>query len=160
MYRSPDVPARFKQRDDCVCHAWAQEKQKTSSKVEPLEAIEEAVPAKQSDDPPKPAKDLGILRAFLATPAVVEYACITLSQASRLLCVRSAEATPWEDNYMEPDKVVIKSTPIDDDDGNEPEDLAQEGKDKDDKKDGVILIHDEDAWGCRRVSLGACLEWH
>ena len=36
-----------------------------------------------------------------------------------------------QDNYMEPDKVVVKSTPIDDDDGNEPEDLA--GKDKDDK---------------------------
>ena len=36
-----------------------------------------------------------------------------------------------QDNYMEPDKVVVKSTPIDDDDGNEPEDLA--GRDKDDK---------------------------
>ena len=36
---------------------------------------------------------------------------------------------------MEPDKVVVKSTPIDDDDGNEPEDLnlARLGKDKDEK---------------------------
>eukprot|EP00439_Symbiodinium_sp_Y106_P066383 s1784_g10.t2 len=40
------------------------------------------------------------------------------------------EAAP--DNYMEPDKVVVKSTPLDDDDGKEPEDLL-EGKLKDEK---------------------------
>ena len=33
---------------------------------------------------------------------------------------------------MEPDKVVVKSTPLDDDDGKEPEDLL-EGKLKDEK---------------------------
>ncbi|CAE7174831.1 SLC24A1 [Symbiodinium pilosum] len=85
-YQMTGTPLNKELRD------YVEEKQKASSKVEPMEAVEEAVPAaKQADEPPKPAKD----------------------------------------NYMEPDKVVVKSTPIDDDDGNEPEDLA--GKDKDDK---------------------------
>ena len=35
----------------------AQEKQKCSNKVEPLEAVEEAITVKKSDEPPKPAKE-------------------------------------------------------------------------------------------------------
>mmetsp|Transcript_17690 Transcript_17690/g.41597 ORF Transcript_17690/g.41597 Transcript_17690/m.41597 type:complete len:566 (+) Transcript_17690:106-1803(+) len=37
---------------------------------------------------------------------------------------------PAKDNYMEPDKVVVKSSPHDDDDGQEPEDLASASKEK------------------------------
>lgn len=49
---------------------------------------------------------------------------------------------PAKDNYMEPDKVVVKTTPLDDDDGKEPEDLLEgklkdeKGMGKDDGKDG------------------------
>ena len=135
---------------------WLQERQKVSNKVEPLEAVEEAAPAAQpSDEPPKPAKDrvrVTRLRKCLPRPLLVgpqsstslvassQVGSPTFVQAfgpaecpcSSLRCTDQRVLLYVQDNYMEPDKVVVKTTPLDDDDGKEPEDLL-EGKLKDEK---------------------------